>query len=110
MHPACPQAYLQLKKRPVNRAYKKDCWTEEEDRLLLAAHWRGVLQANIEIPGKKKSAPRRQLTSLKYYLSNDVYNAHKLLPAAKELGIKALCFGLTYHNSPIEHREGRTTV
>ena len=99
MHPACSQTYLQLKKRPVNRAYKKDCWSVEEDRLLLAAHWRGVPQAKIEIPGKSKSASRLQLRSLKHYLSNDVYNAHKLLPAAKELGIKALCFGLTYHSS-----------
>lgn len=101
MHPACSQTYLQLKKRPVNRAYKKDCWSVEEDRLLLAAHWRGVPQAKIEIPGKSKSASRHQLMSLKHYLSNDLYNAHKLLPAPKELGVEALCFGLTYHNSPI---------
>ena len=52
--PSCSQTYLQLKKRPVNRAYKKDCLVGGRGPAsVLAAHWRGVPQAKIEIPGKK---------------------------------------------------------
>ena len=90
-----------LKERPADRNHYSRWWTVQQDRLLLAAFWRGTAQRSITIPGKSNEAARLQLRKLKAHLPNDLYNAHTLLPAAKEIGREALSFGLTYLSSPI---------